>query len=274
MAIPARSGESNGRARSSPLAGDPSAPTGRNKPRRSGATSKRGGELITLQHAQLRAQVDEAIRLERDVAALQKKHEGVFLGVGLASMQGAKALVAGWQLGFIHSARVTSPDPGADADFNSVETLTMLLRHPSGRFIRDLTLGLPDHKVHMDYTDLVRVLTQWVPKTLNRLFTRPNGLPRPSRACLSFGRSRITTRRSGRRLVELLLHRRSRFPGATHLRERPHGAREARAFSGERRERESRRLPRGVSPTYRWNTRRKAAVSAYPTRAATSSTDA
>ncbi len=128
------------------------------------------GELITLQHAQLRAQVDEALHLKRKVTALQKQHEGTLLGVGLTSMQDAKALVTGWQLGFIHSARIMAPDNDADADFNSVETLTMLLRHPSGRFLRDLTLGIPSLTFHANYADLIKVLTQWAPRTLTRLF--------------------------------------------------------------------------------------------------------
>ncbi|AKQ67208.1 Putative cytoplasmic protein [Myxococcus hansupus] len=128
------------------------------------------GELIALQHAMSRARGAEVTKLKRKVAALQKEHEGTLLGVGLSAMVGEKALQAGWRWGFIYSARVTSPDYDADADFDIVDTLSMLLQHPSGRLLRDLTLGIPDRDGDADYTRLTKVLTKWPPKALSRLF--------------------------------------------------------------------------------------------------------
>ncbi|MFP2962263.1 TIGR02996 domain-containing protein [Myxococcus sp. 1LA] len=128
------------------------------------------GELIALQHALRQARGAKLIPIKRKVAALQKKHQESFLGVGLTSMVNHYALVLSWHLGFIHFARVTSPADESDADFDVVETLTMLLRHPSGRFIRDLALGIPDRDGDADYAGLVKVLTKQAPETLKGLF--------------------------------------------------------------------------------------------------------
>ncbi len=128
------------------------------------------GELIALRHALSRARGDEVTKLKRKVAALQKEHQETLLGVGLTAMQAEKALQVGWRWGFINTARVTSPDYDADADFDIVDTLTMLLRHPSGKFLQDLTLGIPDREGDADYSELVKVLTKSTPKALTRLF--------------------------------------------------------------------------------------------------------
>ncbi|WP_141592587.1 WGR domain-containing protein [Myxococcus sp. AB056] len=128
------------------------------------------GELMALQHAQRQAQGAEATHLKRKVAALYKKHQGALLGVGLTSMLGEKALMLEWHLGFIRGARVAAPGFDSDADFDVVETLTMLLRSPSARFLQELTLGLPDNDGDNEYGDLIKVVTRLAPKTLQRLF--------------------------------------------------------------------------------------------------------
>ncbi|WP_163784349.1 WGR domain-containing protein [Myxococcus vastator] len=128
------------------------------------------GELIALQHAQRQAQGAEATRLKRKAAALYKEHQGTLLGASLMSMLGEKSLTLAWHLGFIRGARVAASDFDADPDFDIVEVLTMLLRHPSGRFLQELTLGLPDRDGDPGYNEVVKVLTKWAPTTLKTLF--------------------------------------------------------------------------------------------------------
>jgi uncharacterized protein (TIGR02996 family) len=128
------------------------------------------GELIALQHAQLQAKGAEATALKRKVAALLKKHQDLLLGTRLSTMLGEPTLKVEWHLGFIRSARVAVEEYGADPEFHIDETLSMLLAHPSARFIQELTLGLSDNEGQNEYGDLIRLIAKAAPRALRKLF--------------------------------------------------------------------------------------------------------
>lgn len=128
------------------------------------------GELIALQHAQLQAKGAEATALKRKVAALLKKHQDVLLGARLSSMLGDPTLKVEWHLGFIRSARVAAAEYGDDPEFQLDETLSMLLAHPSARFLQELTLGLADREGENEYGSLIKLIAKAAPKSLRKLF--------------------------------------------------------------------------------------------------------
>lgn len=128
------------------------------------------GELIALQHALLQAKGAEATALKRKVSALLKKHQDLLLGAPLASMLGGKTLSVEWHLGFIRSARVAIAGYGEDPEFEIDETLSMLLAHPSARFLQELTLGLADNEGENEYGGLMRLIAKAGPKALRKLF--------------------------------------------------------------------------------------------------------
>ncbi|NMO21885.1 WGR domain-containing protein [Pyxidicoccus fallax] len=128
------------------------------------------GELIALQHALLQAKGAEATALKRKVTLHLKKHQDVLLGERLGSMLGELTLKLEWHLGFIRSARLGVANDDDDLDFGMDETLSMLLAHPSARFLQELTLGpTTDGEVH-DYEDLIERLVKAAPASLRKLF--------------------------------------------------------------------------------------------------------
>ena len=139
------------------------------------------GELIALQHAQRQAQGAEATRLKRKSATLYKEHQETLLGTRLTSMLGARSLTLAWHLGFIRGARVAASDDDADPDFDIVEVLTMLLRHPSARFLQDLTLGMPDREGDPGYNEVVKVITKFARQGRRARGRHPRSLARHAR---------------------------------------------------------------------------------------------
>ncbi|MFP2909743.1 TIGR02996 domain-containing protein [Pyxidicoccus sp. 3LFB2] len=107
------------------------------------ALQRRGdprGELIARQHAALGATLrSEAWRFQGEADALIWEHEEVLLGA-LADAVESEELQLEWHLGFIRSARVAQADPDSTLDVPA--TVEALLAHPSGRFLRDLTVGM------------------------------------------------------------------------------------------------------------------------------------
>ncbi|MBZ4415812.1 WGR domain-containing protein [Myxococcus sp. RHSTA-1-4] len=128
------------------------------------------GELIALQHALLQAKGAEATALKRKVAAHLKKHQGLLLGTRLSTMLGDPTLSVEWHLGFIRKARVAAAEYGQDVEFAIDETLSMLLAHPSARFLQELSLGLADNEGENEYGDLIRLIAKAAPKALRKLF--------------------------------------------------------------------------------------------------------
>ncbi|ATB47243.1 WGR domain-containing protein [Corallococcus macrosporus] len=99
------------------------------------------GELIAIQHAAAQASGTEASDLKRKATAHIKKYQTLLLGE-LADGVKSKEISLEWHLGFIRSARLAKQD--YDSEFDVVEAVGALLKHPSARFIRGLTVGMTD----------------------------------------------------------------------------------------------------------------------------------
>lgn len=128
------------------------------------------GELIALQHALSQAKGAEATALKKKVNALLKKHQPLLLGVPLSTAVADKTLTVEWHLGFLRSARVAVARWGSDPEFSIDEVLTMLLAHPSARFVQELTVGLADNEGENEYSDLIRIISKHAPKTVSKVF--------------------------------------------------------------------------------------------------------
>ncbi|MFP2927329.1 WGR domain-containing protein [Pyxidicoccus sp. 3LG] len=128
------------------------------------------GELIALQNAQLQAKGAEATALKKKVANLLKKHEEFLVGTALGTALKEKTLTVDWHLGFIRSARLSVGGFDDDPEFAIDEALKMLLKHPSARFLQELTLGLADNEGENEYHDLIKHIAKEAPKTVRKLF--------------------------------------------------------------------------------------------------------
>ncbi|MCP3142632.1 WGR domain-containing protein [Pyxidicoccus xibeiensis] len=128
------------------------------------------GEFIALQHAQLQATGAEATALKRKVANVLKKHEGFLVGTALASSLKDKTLSVEWHLGFIRSARLAVGDYDEHPELELDETLKLLLKHPSARFLQELVIGLADNDGENHYGNLIRHIAKNAPKTLQKVF--------------------------------------------------------------------------------------------------------
>lgn len=121
------------------------------------------GELIRLQH-QGSEQADEFLQ----------KHRAKFLGPlekWQKSLDGNETDTFTWRLGFIHSARFAFDYYANEEGMVQLgEGLDSLLRHPSGRFLEELTLGLNRADPDCNYDDLIDILVEAAPRTLNSFF--------------------------------------------------------------------------------------------------------
>jgi uncharacterized protein (TIGR02996 family) len=132
------------------------------------------GELIALQlagkHEQARALVD--------------KQAGYFLGP-LAEHQktydGADTDAFTWKYGFIHAARL-SHDRYVDDDFEGslAKILDQLLRHPSGRFLAEITFVFNGGPSEDNLQDLIDLLVKRAPPTIRKLHFGDFGFCGPS----------------------------------------------------------------------------------------------
>jgi uncharacterized protein (TIGR02996 family) len=130
------------------------------------------GELIALQHAVMQARGDEATKLKGQVKDLFERAKASLLGETLVDVQGEEGLQVEWHLGFIRSAWV-----GQTEDFfpDVAGAVKALLLHPSGRFLRELTIGMPQSNGENDYAEVIEALAEALQKlggskTLQRLF--------------------------------------------------------------------------------------------------------
>jgi uncharacterized protein (TIGR02996 family) len=128
------------------------------------------GELIALQHAQLRAKGAKAPALKRQVSKLLQTHQDSLLGEDLASLIGGGMLTVEWYLGFIRRARLGADPEGEEAEIDVREGLQKLLAHPSARFLQVLTLGLADNDGENEYGDHIKVIAKAAPGALHTLF--------------------------------------------------------------------------------------------------------
>ncbi|WIG96531.1 WGR domain-containing protein [Myxococcus sp. SDU36] len=125
------------------------------------------GELIAIQHAASQASGTEASDLKRKATAHIKKYQTLLLGELAAGVK-TEELSLEWHLGFIRSARVSKKD--YDSEFDVAEAVGTLLKHPSARFIRGLTLGMTDFEEN-DYGAAAEAIVQaGGSKTVEELF--------------------------------------------------------------------------------------------------------
>ncbi|MDQ3367648.1 MAG: WGR domain-containing protein, partial [Myxococcota bacterium] len=121
------------------------------------------GELIALQVAN---KLGPATKL-------LEKHADYFLGPLAAHTKqydhGEKDAFT-WKFGYIHAAAL-SHNQYADSDFDGTiaEILDQLLRHPSGRFLTELTLTFNDDPNESTLDDVFAILAKKAPPTLRKL---------------------------------------------------------------------------------------------------------
>ncbi len=121
------------------------------------------GELIALMLA----------GKDRQAKALIQKQADTFLG-GLADHQtthdGEGRPAFEWKYGYIHGLRL-SHNSYADEGFEGslAEILELVLRHPSGRFLVEITFGFNGDPNEDDLQDLIDLLAKRAPPTLRKL---------------------------------------------------------------------------------------------------------
>jgi uncharacterized protein (TIGR02996 family) len=87
-----------------------------------------------------------------------------------------------WKNGFIHWARLShdhyaldyGPEELKGFKGSLAEILELLLRHPSGRFLAELTLGFNNDPNESDLQDLLDILAKKAPKTLRKIVIGDN----------------------------------------------------------------------------------------------------
>lgn len=121
------------------------------------------GELIALQLANKTKQAN----------ALIAKQADYFLG-GLAdhtkTYDGEDEDTFTWKFGFIHALRL-SHNHYANEEFEGslAEILDLVLRHPSGRFLAEITFAFNNDPNENDLQDLIDLLAKKAPPTLRKL---------------------------------------------------------------------------------------------------------
>ncbi|WP_338867032.1 TIGR02996 domain-containing protein [Myxococcus stipitatus] len=97
------------------------------------------GELISLHHAWARAHGLEAKSFEQQAHEFLQRHEPRLVGDVLAQALRNKHLELDWDLGFIRAARVCPDSPAEEETARRI--VRELIRHPSARFLRALSVG-------------------------------------------------------------------------------------------------------------------------------------
>jgi uncharacterized protein (TIGR02996 family) len=121
------------------------------------------GELIALQLA----------GKDKQAKALIQKQADYFLG-GLADHQqthdGTGQPAFEWRYGYIHGLRLSHNHYADEAfDGSLAEVLDLVLRHPSGRFLTEITFGFNNDPNEDDLQDLIDLLAKRAPPTLRKL---------------------------------------------------------------------------------------------------------
>ena len=121
------------------------------------------GELIALQLA----------GKDKPAKALIQKQADYFLG-GLADHQktydGNNEPAFEWKYGYIHGLRL-SHNHYAETEFEGslAEILDLVLRHPSGRFLTEITFGFNNDPNESDLQELIDKLARQAPPTIRKL---------------------------------------------------------------------------------------------------------
>jgi uncharacterized protein (TIGR02996 family) len=121
------------------------------------------GELIALQLAGKTNPADE----------LLEKHADYFWGPlaeHKTTYDGKDDAALTWKFGFIHAANL-SHNHYANEEFEGslAEVLELLLRHPSGRFLTELTMTFNNDPNEDDLQDLIDILAKKAPATLRKI---------------------------------------------------------------------------------------------------------
>jgi uncharacterized protein (TIGR02996 family) len=124
------------------------------------------GELIALQAAQVRGSASsskDSAAINKSIDKIFSKHAATLLGD--LTKYSEKELKLDWHLGFIESAQIQiASQPIAEA------ALTMLVRHPSARFLRSLWIAPVAKGKRVDPQPFVQILLdEKQPKTLTDL---------------------------------------------------------------------------------------------------------
>ena len=125
------------------------------------------GELIALQLAKQYLPALELVE-QHAAALLGPLAEHVKCYDGLYHKPALDAFT--WKLGFIHAARM-SYNQYWNSEFKGdlAQVLELLLRHPSGRFLTELTLMYNDDPADGDLQSLIDVLAKLAPPTLRKI---------------------------------------------------------------------------------------------------------
>lgn len=123
------------------------------------------GELIALQCAAHQASGKEATKLKKQASALVREYKQFLLGE-LAD-KGDNDVTLEWRFGFIRSARLARGDFASKLDV--AKAVGALMKLPSARFLRELTLGMADFSEN-DYGEAIKALAETPCPTLERLF--------------------------------------------------------------------------------------------------------
>ena len=121
------------------------------------------GELIALQLADK----------DKQARALIEKHADYFLGP-LAEHQhtydGDEEPAFYWDYGFIHGLRLSHNHyANEELEGSLAEILDLVLRHPSGRFLTEITFGFNNDPNEDDLQDLIDLLAKRAPPTIRKL---------------------------------------------------------------------------------------------------------
>ncbi|MFP2904484.1 WGR domain-containing protein [Pyxidicoccus sp. 3LFB2] len=121
------------------------------------------GELIMLHHAATQARGAEAEALAQQAAQLIARHPSLLSEeLARAMVQRASAttheLSVQWHLGYIRAARLARSE--WESPFDLAATVKALLMHPSARFLRELTLGIPNFESGSSYDGVIQAIVE------------------------------------------------------------------------------------------------------------------
>lgn len=121
------------------------------------------GELIMLHHAATQAQGARALELKTQAEQLIARHPALLSEELAAAMKQegrakTQELSVQWHLGYLRSARLARSE--WESRFDMAATVKALLSHPSARFLRELTLGIPNFESGSSYDGVIRAIVE------------------------------------------------------------------------------------------------------------------
>ncbi|NUO54843.1 MAG: WGR domain-containing protein [Polyangiaceae bacterium] len=124
------------------------------------------GELVAIQVALSKA---HDAGLSGRANELLSNNEELFYGDIAEQVRGSVNVT--WRYGFFDKVRISMGYDDADGGADIDDIVSAVLTHPSGRFLRELTVGMFDYEGENHYPRIIKVLQKAGPKpTLRRLF--------------------------------------------------------------------------------------------------------